>query len=113
VSAQVPLFHFCRPHRAVHGLAHGKEGSALAGVQRGAVGMPIRRVSRRRLQYVLEAYEESGLSKAQAEHWGLLTYPAFVGALHVMRTAPMMREADELKRYARFLHHALVPGDAG
>jgi hypothetical protein len=75
--------------------------------------MPIRRVSRRRLQYVLEAYEESGLSKAQAEHWGLLTYPAFVGALHVMRTAPMMREADELKRYARFLHHALVPGDAG
>jgi AcrR family transcriptional regulator len=89
------------------------EGVILACADDPKFGRLIRRVSRRRLQYVLDAYEESGFSKAQAEHRGLLTYSAFVGALHVMRTAPVMREKDELERYARFLHHALVPSNAG
>jgi AcrR family transcriptional regulator len=88
------------------------EGVILACAGDAKFGRFIRRVSRRRLQYVLDAYEESGLSKAQAEHWGLLTYSAFVGALHVMRTAPVMREQGELERYAHFLHDALVPSDA-
>jgi AcrR family transcriptional regulator len=89
------------------------EGVILACADDAKFGRFIRRVSRRRLQYVLDAYEESGFTKAQAEHAGLLTYSAFVGALHVMRTAPMLREADQLKRYARFLHDALVPSVAG
>jgi hypothetical protein len=84
------------------------EGVILACADDVKFGRFIRRVSRRRLQYVQDAYEESGLSKALAEHWGLLAYSAFVGALHVMRTAPMMRQADELERYADFLHRALV-----
>lgn len=88
------------------------EGVILACADDAKFGRFIRRVSRRRLQYVLEAYQASGLSEAQAEHWGLLTYSAFVGALHVMRTAPVMRRNDELKGYARFLHLALLPPDA-
>jgi Arc/MetJ-type ribon-helix-helix transcriptional regulator len=84
------------------------EGVILACADDAKFGRFIRRVSRRRLRYVQAAYEESGLSKCLAEHWGLLAYSAFVGALHVMRTAPMMREADELERYASFLHRALV-----
>lgn len=87
------------------------EGVILACAEDAKFGRFIRRVSRRRLQYVHDAYAELGLSKAQAEHWCLLTYSAFVGALHVMRTAPVMRESDELKRYARFLHRALIPDD--
>jgi hypothetical protein len=88
------------------------EGVILACADDAKFGRFIRRVSRRRLQYVVDAYEESGLSKSQAEHHGLFTYSAFVGALHVMRTAPMLRNADELERYSRFLHHALLPSDA-
>jgi AcrR family transcriptional regulator len=87
------------------------EGVILACADHAKFGRLIRRVSRRRLQYVLDAYEESGLSKAEAAHWGLLTYSAFVGALHVMRTAPVMRGKEELERYARFLHHALIPSE--
>jgi AcrR family transcriptional regulator len=87
------------------------EGVILAAQDDAKFGRFIRRVSRRRMQYVLDAYEASGMSKVQAEHWGLLTYSAFVGALHVMRAAPVMRKDEELKRYARFLHHALVPSE--
>lgn len=89
------------------------EAVILACADDARFGRFIRRVSRRRLQYVLDTYQESGFSKPDAEHWGLLTYSAFVGALHVMRTAPLMRGKNDLKRYARFLHDALVPNDGG
>jgi len=89
------------------------EGAILAAVDDAKFGRHIRRVSKRRLDYVVAAYAESGMGKLQAEHWGMLTYSAFVGALHVMRMSASMHSAEELKRYARHLNHVLVPLEGG
>lgn len=85
------------------------EGVILAAADDPKLGRSVRRVSKRRLRYVIEAYRETGLSAAEAEHWGFLTYSAFVGALIVMRTTSGAVDSAELKRYARHLNRVLVP----
>src|SRR5258708_2592800 len=43
----------------------------------------IRRISNRRLKFLIESYAEAGLKRAEARARALLAYAAYIGALHL------------------------------
>jgi len=43
----------------------------------------IRRISKRRLKFLIEAYTEAGLKRDEARSRALLAYAAYIGALHL------------------------------
>jgi AcrR family transcriptional regulator len=70
-----------------------------------AVAAAVRRVSERRLAFLLQAYRQLGLPAAQARARALLAYTAYVGALHLRR-----RRASGLsteKHLAAYVAHAV------
>lgn len=72
----------------------------------------VRRVSERRLHFLLDSYAALGLSAADARQWALLTYSVFLGTLQIRRDLPdEWPTADQpaFKDYIQFLMGALVP----
>src|SRR5258707_15650893 len=58
---------------------------ALALSPDAAVAAVVRRVSERRLKFLVDSYRQLGLRAAEARQRALLTYAAYVGALHLRR----------------------------
>jgi len=75
-----------------------------------AVKKVMRTVSRERLRFLRECYENLGLSKIEADHWALLAYTAYLGALHLRRDAPAeVPKGAAFPRYVQHLLTTLIP----
>lgn len=110
-----------RVRRLISQVNASKRASRIYQALSSATGDPmiaayVRRVSERRLHFLLESYAALGLSAADARQWALLTYSVFLGTLQIRRDLPAewpSAEQPELKDYIQFLMGALVPTAAG
>jgi AcrR family transcriptional regulator len=84
------------------------EGSLFASADP-AVARIVRRVSKRRLSYLVETYRQAGMRRAEAERWALLAYSAFVGALTISRTSSGVVEGALAKGYLEHYCSVLIP----
>lgn len=70
----------------------------------------LRRVSERRVDYLVECYRALGLAPEEARHWARLAYAAYIGTLRLWREAPGRAPAGAAAAaYRSFLTRALVP----
>jgi AcrR family transcriptional regulator len=78
-----------------------------------AVKAILRRVSERRLQLLVDSFRELGLSSADAREQALLTYSAYVGALHLRQQGSAgLRAERELAAYVAHAVKTLIPSGA-
>jgi AcrR family transcriptional regulator len=78
---------------------------ALAGSSDPEVAASIRRISERRLQFLFAGYRDLGLTRVDARAQALLTYTAYVGALHLRRQGLAGLVTD--KELAAYVSHAV------
>lgn len=74
----------------------------------------VERVSKRRLDFIIDCYAALGLSADNARQWALMTFSVFLGALQIRRDLPSeWPSADEpaFADYVRFLMVSLMPSD--
>jgi len=71
-----------------------------------AVAAILRRINGRRLRFLEAAFRELGLNERDAREQALLTYSAYIGAIHMRR---QLRGA-ELRAYVAHAVKALIPG---
>jgi len=64
----------------------------------------IRRISNRRLKFLIESYVEAGLNGPEARAQALLAYTAYVGALHLKLT-----KKQDLSDYVAHAMKTLIP----
>ncbi|GAB3683552.1 TetR/AcrR family transcriptional regulator [Salinisphaera aquimarina] len=72
----------------------------------------VERVSKRRLDFIIDCYSALGLSADVARQWALMTFSVFLGALQIRRDLPgEWPAADEpaFADYVRFLMVSLMP----
>ena len=75
-----------------------------------AVAAAVRRVSNRRLAFLVQAYRQLRLTAAQARTRSLLAYAAYVGALHLRRQrAPGLATDRHLAAYVAHAVKTLIP----
>ncbi|MGN8157249.1 TetR/AcrR family transcriptional regulator [Salinisphaera sp. SWV1] len=75
----------------------------------------VERVSRRRLQFLIDCYAALGLGPGRARQWALQTYSVFLGSLQIRRDLPgEWPAADDpaFADYVRFLMVSLLPPEA-
>ena len=74
------------------------------------VAASIRRISDRRLRFLVDAYRQLGLASADAKEQALLAYTAYVGALHLrQQAAPGLRADRDLRAYVAHAVKTLIP----
>lgn len=74
----------------------------------------VERVSKRRLDFIIDCYAALGLSAHNARQWALMTFSVFLGALQIRHDLPSeWPSADEpaFADYVRFLMVSLMPSD--
>lgn len=74
----------------------------------------VERVSKRRLDFIVDCYAALGLSADNARRWALMTFSVFLGALQIRRDLPgEWPSADEpaFAEYVRFLMVSLMPSE--
>lgn len=75
----------------------------------------VERVSRRRLQFLVDCYAALGLAPERARQWALQTYSVFLGSLQIRRDLPdEWPAADDpaFADYVQFLMVSLLPAEA-
>lgn len=71
----------------------------------------IDRVSRRRLDYLVQAFTQSGLSQTDARHRARLAYAAYVGFLQLsMQLNQPKQDREEFEAYVDHMIATLIPG---
>src|SRR5262245_44323019 len=70
-----------------------------------AVAAAVRRVSERRLDFLVHSYRQLGLGAAEAKQRALLAYTAYVGALHLRRRRARGLNAE--KDLSAYVAHAV------
>lgn len=74
------------------------------------VAAVLRRVSDRRLDYLVRAYGDLGLSPRLARQYALLAYGVYLGTLHLQREAAhRVPRGEEFSQYVDFLVRRLLP----
>lgn len=68
----------------------------------------VRRISSRRLKFLIESYAEAGLKRDQARAQALLAYTAYVGALHLH-----LSRKQDLDGYVAHAIRILIPARPG
>ncbi|WP_293625721.1 TetR/AcrR family transcriptional regulator [Salinisphaera sp.] len=74
----------------------------------------VERVSKRRLDFIIDSYAALGLSAENARRWALMTFSVFLGSLQIRRDLPdEWPNADEpaFAEYVRFLMVSLMPSE--
>lgn len=71
----------------------------------------IDRISRRRLDYLVKAFQQAGLEGAAAQHRARLAYAAYVGFLQLNMHLQQPRQArEEFEAYVEHMIATLIPG---
>jgi len=74
------------------------------------VAPSIRRITARRLQFLVDAYRELGLDRLEAREQALLAYTAYVGSLHLRQQAsPGLSAEKDLRAYVAHAVKTLIP----
>ena len=74
----------------------------------------VERVSKRRLDFIIDSYAALGLSADNARRWALMTFSVFLGSLQIRRDLPEEwpnADAPEFAEYVRFLMVSLMPSE--
>jgi AcrR family transcriptional regulator len=99
------LFVQSMERRAAHALYVTLSGSSVA-----EVAATLRRISDRRLKFLIEAYQALGFAKADAREQSLLAYTAYVGVLHLRQQGSPGLSADkDLAAYVAHATKTLIP----
>jgi len=93
------LFEQAMEQREAHGLYVALASSAVPQATR-----IIRRISNRRLRFLIESYAEAGLKPADARARALLAYAAYIGALHLR-----LSKKQEIDDYVAHALKTLIP----
>jgi AcrR family transcriptional regulator len=82
---------------------------ALSLSSRRHVAASLRKVSERRLALLVECYREFGMAGNDAHLQALLTYSAYIGAMHIRNSdVPWLQEASDVRNYVRHAGRVLV-----
>ncbi len=74
------------------------------------VGLVLRRVSERRVDYLEDCYRSLGFPPGEAGHRALLAYASYVGTMRLAREAPSrMPRGGDYRAYRRHLISTLAP----
>jgi AcrR family transcriptional regulator len=76
---------------------------ALTATAEEAVTATLKRVSRRRINFLASAFRELGLEAKEAKERALLTYTAYLGAFH------LRRQALDIRTYVAHAARTLIP----
>ncbi|MFA5939591.1 MAG: TetR/AcrR family transcriptional regulator [Sinimarinibacterium sp.] len=72
----------------------------------------VRRVSERRMAYLVECYEALGFDPARAQHWARFAYATFMGNLQIRRDTPqLMPTGAPFNEYLKLMIKTLIPRD--
>jgi AcrR family transcriptional regulator len=83
---------------------------SLSGSSSPDVVSTLRRISGRRLRFLIQAYRQLGLAPSAARAQALLAYTAYVGALHLRQQESAGLSAErELVAYVRHAVKTLIP----
>ncbi|MCK5771229.1 TetR/AcrR family transcriptional regulator [Algiphilus sp.] len=81
-----------------------------AASDRPAIQQAVRRVSERRMAYLLDCYRALGLSEADARRWSTFAYATFMGNLQIRRDVPeAIPENQQFNDYLRLMIETLIP----
>jgi AcrR family transcriptional regulator len=70
----------------------------------------LRRISDRRLRFLVAAYEELGFESEEAQNRAMLAYVAYVGLMHIRKTASARRlTASRMEAFAAHAIETLIP----
>ncbi|MFP5307507.1 MAG: TetR/AcrR family transcriptional regulator [Gammaproteobacteria bacterium] len=73
----------------------------------------VRRVSERRMSYLVQCYEALGFQPAQAQHWARFAYATFMGNLQIRRDTPeLMPTGPQFNEYLKLMIKTLIPRGA-
>jgi len=104
-SRLTALFKQAMEERAAHALY-----VALSAAPDPEVSAAIRRISDRRIRFLVEAYQDLGLRSAAAAERALLAYSAYVGALHLRQQRwPGLATQSHLAAYVVHAVKTLIP----
>jgi AcrR family transcriptional regulator len=82
----------------------------LAATSDPAVLQVLRRVSRRRMRFLNDAYSELGLEPEEAYERALLTYTAYLGVIHLRRQSfEGLRSINDVDSYVDHASRTLIP----
>lgn len=83
---------------------------ALASLADPEVGHVVRRISDRRVRFLVEAYEDLGLPGSAARERALLAYTAYVGTLNLRKQNwPGLRTRKQVAEYIKHAIDTLIP----
>lgn len=68
----------------------------------------VERVSRRRLQFLIDCYAGLGMAPGRARQWALQTYSVFLGSLQIRRDLPDEWPAADDPAFAEYISFLLV-----
>lgn len=101
----IALFEDSMQRRQGQALFISLSGSAVA-----EVSAAIRRISERRVRFLVEAFRELGIEPQDARDRALLAYTAYVGVLNLRKEIfPWLQTRVDLKRYVDHAVKALLP----
>ncbi|MHA7835320.1 MAG: TetR/AcrR family transcriptional regulator [Algiphilus sp.] len=81
-----------------------------AASDRPSIQQVVRRVSERRLSFLLDCYRALGLSEADARRWSTFAYATFMGNLQIRRDVPeAIPENQQFNDYLRLMIQTLIP----
>ena len=84
--------------------------AALSGSDDARVIAVLRRISERRLRFLAAAYTELGLASEEAENQAMLAHLAYIGLIHIRKTAfPRRLTAARMEAFLAHAVDALVP----
>lgn len=83
---------------------------ALSASDDARVTATLRRISERRLRFLMSAYEESGCAPPEAQDHAMLAYLAYIGLMHVRKPAfPRLLSAAAMKSFIAHAVETLIP----
>ena len=90
---------------------HVSYGEWLKALDHPMVRPVIDRISRRRLDYLVKAFQQAGLEGAAAQHRARLAYAAYVGFLQLtMHLQQPRQQREEFESYVEHMITTLIPG---
>lgn len=73
----------------------------------------VRRVSEKRMAYLVECYEALGFDPPRAQHWARFAYATFMGNLQIRRDTPeLMPSGAQFNEYLKLMIKTLIPKEA-
>lgn len=83
---------------------------ALSGSDDSRVSAALRRISQRRLGFLVAAYEELGYAQSEAHDRAMLAYLAYIGLMHVGKPDfPRLLTADAMESFMAHAVKTLIP----